>query len=1086
MFTLLLGTDWTANREYVLQQLAKDVQAQRPNCILMVPELISHETERRLCAVAGDTASRYAEVLSFTRLYRRVCDFTGLPVRACLDNGGRLTAMASAVRQLHSKLKSYASVETRPEFLIGLVEAVDEFKRCCISPEDLLAASRQANGLLAQKLEELSLIYEAYNSLCAQGKRDPMDQMTWLLEQLEGSDFAQEHIFYIDGFPDFTRQHMEILKYLIANRGDVVVSLNCDAIGSTNPAFEKAGATASELYTAAIHAGVEIQVVSIAPRKDLLQKVRGSLFSGSAERDKMLDSVLRLWHSESVYEECLAAAGEILSLVQSGARYRDISVVCADMPGYQSTLRMVFDRCKIPIYQSGKDDILEKPIIATVLSAVDASLNGFDTRDMLRYLRSMLSPLDIASCDRLENYVLLWGIRGTRWTETWAYHPQGLNQEWSDTDRSALDGLNRDRELVMEPLLFLRQGFQNAINIQQQVQILYEFLEKIHLAKRLQQVAKQMEAAGDHRNGQMLSQLWEILLAALEQLYDTLGQTSWDSENFTHLLQLLLSQYDVGSIPPVLDSVVVGPVSAMRCQQTKHLFVLGALEGNLPGYSGSMGVLTDQERTFLRQLGIPLTGGGMDGIQAEFAEIYGVFCGAMETVNVSCPGGQPSFIYRRLLKIAGGETAVDTRLGAARSDKLEAAAFLARWNESDTAESLGVMKEYAQVCATQNHSLGTLNPDNIRELYGEQLNLSASQVDRQAECRLMYFLRYGLRAKERKPAAVDPSEFGTYVHDVLENTVREVMERGGFHAVSWEDTRDIALKFSKQYVQNCFSQLDSQRLQYLLGRNEQELLMVVQELWDELRVSDFEPAYCELGFGFGGELEAIPIGGHLLPAVLGGRVDRVDSWNKDGYSYYRVVDYKTGKKDFDYCDIFNGYGLQMLLYLFALEDADSSVIGDRAIPAGVQYFPARSPLLTADGRLSDEEAGNMRVKEWKRKGLILAQEDILKAMDPAEKSPRFSCSINKAGELTGDIADRPSFRMLRKYIFAYLQKLVDEISSGEVAPNPYTRGSSHNACAFCPFGAVCYPSQVEGRRNYKTMTAQRFWEEVEREVSKNG
>ena len=68
MLRLLLSKDWIAVKKEILSRIAADVEAQRPGRILMVPELISHDTERRLCATAGDTASRFAEVLSFTRL----------------------------------------------------------------------------------------------------------------------------------------------------------------------------------------------------------------------------------------------------------------------------------------------------------------------------------------------------------------------------------------------------------------------------------------------------------------------------------------------------------------------------------------------------------------------------------------------------------------------------------------------------------------------------------------------------------------------------------------------------------------------------------------------------------------------------------------------------------------------------------------------------------------------------------------------------------------------------------------------------------------------------------------------------------
>ena len=187
MLTLVYGTDWIANRDYIMNLLSKDVVSKQPRRILLVPELISHDTERRLCLTAGDTCSRYAEVLSFSRLTRRICDWTCSAMEECLDNGGRLVAIAAAARQLHSKLKTYASVETNPEFLASLLDAIDEFKRCCITAADLSAAAKQTQGVFAQKLEELSLLLEAYDAICHQGLRDPRDQLTWGLELLSSS-----------------------------------------------------------------------------------------------------------------------------------------------------------------------------------------------------------------------------------------------------------------------------------------------------------------------------------------------------------------------------------------------------------------------------------------------------------------------------------------------------------------------------------------------------------------------------------------------------------------------------------------------------------------------------------------------------------------------------------------------------------------------------------------------------------------------------------------------------------------------------------------------------------------------------------
>ena len=1080
MLELLLGTDWTVNTDEILRRISGDVAAERGGRILLVPELISHDMERRLCAAAGDTASRFAEVLSFTRLAQRVSDSMGVAALECLDEGGRVVAMASAARQLHSRLKAYASVETKPEFLLQLVEAVDEFKRCCISASDLQAASERTEGAFAQKLSELALLMEAYDALCRLGKRDPRDQMTWVLEQLEEGDFAGQHCFYIDGFPDLTRQNLAIVDHFIRYAPMVTVSLNCDEVGSKRLAFEKAGETAAELVRCARQAGVEVKITVLPGRKDALDGVCQRLFQGEIRQNPGLEKHLRLYTAGAVWQECELAGAEILRRVRGGARYRDMSLVCTDMEAYRPVISLVFRRMGIPVYLSGTEDILDKSAIATVLSAMEAALEGFEQKTVLRYLRSVLSPIDGETCDEVENYATVWAISGVRWKQPFTEHPDGLSGKWNKRSQQRLERIEQGRKTAIAPLLRLQQGFRDATSLADQVRAVYALLEDLQLAERLGELARNLDEGGDGRSAQILNQLWEILITALEQLYDVLGATAWDPEAFQRLFVLLLSQYDVGTIPTVLDAVTVGPVSAMRCQREKHLFVLGASEGLLPGYGGSDGVLTDQERIALRNMEIPLTGGALEGIQAEFAEVYGVFRGASETVTVSCSGDQPSYVYRRLRDMVGVETE-QSKLPTATS-AFDAACYLAQFDAREQAEGLGLSGEYDRVDVQRNYDLGAISQENVQRLYGGGLMMSASQVDRQAECRLSYFLKYGLSARERKEATVDPAEFGTYVHFVLEHTARRVMEKGGFHQVSVEDTLALAKEYSDAYAQEHFRGLDSQRAAYLFRRNMRELDLVVRELWEELSAGGYEPVEFELHFGKDGKLPPIDIGTPAMAAQLQGYVDRVDCFRTDSANFFRVVDYKTGSKDFDYCDVFNGVGLQMLLYLFALEQEGADLLGEAPVPGGVQYFPARVNYVSLDGAVEDETA--QRRKNWKRQGLLLSDDRSLEAMDP--DLGRLCCDRKKDGTLSGDLADRGQLRLLRRYVFQVLAAAVEDIASGNVTPNPYTRGSSHDACAYCPYGAICHKQSVEGRRNYKAMSAVDFWTRIGREVDDRG
>lgn len=1080
MLRLLLGKDWKRLRQQLLSEIGKEVREKKPGQVYMVPELASHEAERALCLAAGDTASRYAEVLSFTRLCRSVSDAVGALDRECLDGGGRVAAMAAAARSLSSRLKAYAALESKPEFLKELVDAVDEFKRCCITPEALQEASKASTGAFAQKLEELGLLMEGYDGLCAQGKRDPRDRMTWLLELLEDCDYAENHVFYIDGFPDFTRQNLAILEHLMVYSPGVTVALNCDSPESNLLAFEKAGQTARELLHIAKRRGVKVQIETQPEQEDALAPIRERLFQGALPKN-IPGACLQVFLAQDPWQETLAAAERVQRLLQSGARCRDITLVVSDPAAYAGVVGLIFKRMGIPVYQAGTEEILTKSAISTVLSALDTVVSGFEQRSVLQYLRSSLSPLTADQCDQIENYAFLWRIRGKDWFAPWKSHPDGLSGSWEADAQRRLSELNALRAAAMAPLERLGKGFEGAKCLADQVTALYGFLQDIRLEESLEALAAEMDEAGDNRSAQILNQLWEILLSALEQMYDTLGATHWETEHFARLFRLLLSQYDVGTIPPVLDAVQMGPVSALRLHPGKHLLVLGAKEGALPGYSGAKGVLTDQERVALRKLGVPLTGGAMEGIQEEFAEIYGVFCGATESVCVYCSGDQPSYLFSRLAEMAGGARKAVPGLEFAGAGKNEAGAWLARWGEENLARDLGALDSYRDTRERASFRLGNLRKDTVQALYGKELRLSASQVDTQGECRLLYFFKYGLGAKERKEAEVDPAEFGTYVHAVLEHTGRAVMQKGGFHSVSLEETLAIARDYADRYAGERFRDMDSRRLGYLFQRNNRELSLIVEELWKELNAAAFRPVDFELAFGKDGALPAIRIPNDAMPASLRGYVDRVDAWEDAGGIYLRVTDYKTGKKSFDYCDISQGVGLQMLLYLFALERNGDAIFSGRRMPGGVEYFPARVPYIPADGPLNPEEAEEERTKNFTRSGLFLEEDRVLRAMEPEALGTRLPVKEKKDGSLAGSLASSHQFKLLEGFVFHLLADLVEEIATGNVSPNPYSRGSAFDACRFCPYGSVCHPEKYAEKRNFRALKASEFWELVEKE-----
>ena len=196
MLKLLLGRACTGKTTAILQTIAREARHRAQ--LLIVPEQHSHDSERRLCAVAGNSVSLHAEVLSFTRLASRVFSVAGGAAEPTLDAGGRLLLMDVALRSVSDQLRVYARPSRKPQFLSQLAATVDECKSAAISPEKLLEVAGSIGGEMGDKFFDLSLICGAYETFCDRQGADPRDRLTKLAQALEGFPWARDRDVYLE------------------------------------------------------------------------------------------------------------------------------------------------------------------------------------------------------------------------------------------------------------------------------------------------------------------------------------------------------------------------------------------------------------------------------------------------------------------------------------------------------------------------------------------------------------------------------------------------------------------------------------------------------------------------------------------------------------------------------------------------------------------------------------------------------------------------------------------------------------------------------------------------------------------------
>lgn len=1103
---ILMGRARTGKSERVLQRIAALGDSSQQ--ILLVPEHASHVAEMDLCRVCGDTASRHAEALTFKLLASRVLSICGGSADVTLDSGGKLLTLQRTLTELAPVLKVYRRPSQRAAFLESLLAVMEELQAYAVSPEQLSESVAQIEGESGDKLRDLSLIYGIYLSKLHAPGHDARDVLEKLEENLEASGYIDNKDIFLDGFSYFTGRELRILRILLRRAKSVTVTL----LGDTRDRelFSESLRVRERLYALARDAGVACEE-EILPQDEVrgaLDHIERCFFSAADEFTQPTDAVA-LYEAGSAYSECEWVASQILKLVrEQGYRYREITVTARDLDSYAGAIESVFARYGIPLYYANRSDILKSPVLTLLLGALDAASGGFEYEDVFRCLKTGLAGLSMAECDILENYALKWEIRGAMWTrETpWSAHPDGYGEEWTDEARARLKTVNALRERVQGPFARLKKGVGGSGEAEQKVRALYDYLEEVNLPETLQAQTEQLFAAGDAQRAEETAQLWGILCGVLDQFVEILGDTTLDAEEFASLMRLVLTQYSVGTIPVTLDAVNLCEMTRNDRHTVRALFLLGANDGVLPAAENRGGVLRDEDREALERQQIFLAPHGMEQFHLEIQNLYAALAQPTEKLTVSYPVSdgkgaekRPSFVIGRIARLllsisvetesADKEYRLSAKLTALEyaGEHIGGALWQYFEGQGDAERALAAMKDASR------YTRGHLSRDAVRALYGGAVTLSASRMDMARSCHFAYFMRYGLKARERTGAGFDAPQIGTFVHDVMEHTLRQAKECGGLHTLSKDKLHALVRASIEEYIDRVLPDLSekSARFRYLFNRLCATVERIMDEVSEELQSSDFEPLAFELEFGADGQLPAITIREENGTARVVGKVDRVDGWLHDGKLYLRVVDYKTGKKSFDLAELRYGLGLQMLLYLFTLKEEGQMLFGGHEIvPAGVLYTPAREPMLRCARDTEPEKIEKALKKELRRSGMVLEDPAVLQAMEhSALESPCYlPIAVKRDGAVTGSLASAEQLGKLSKYVDHILHEITQEVFAGNIDADPYARTPQQSACTYCEFASACHFENGCGsdRMEYiKATKNDEFWQYID-EVNGEG
>ena len=316
-------------------------------------------------------------------------------------------------------------------------------------------------------------------------------------------------------------------------------------------------------------------------------------------------------------------------------------------------MRAALRKCAIDVFEDFRRPAAASPVIAAVLSVAGIAAEGWQTENVMRYLRTGLSPLEDDDINVLENYVYLWQIDGRRWVENWKFNPDGFGAAFTERQADKLGKINSIRKKAIGPIEKFCEKVGKNCEAEQYARAVYGMLKETGAPAKIRDYSRRLKEQGNTADSDTQSVYWDKLMSTLDSFIAAAGGRPLDAREANKLLSLMLNLETVGVIPAGIDEVTFGSADRIRLDSPKVVYILGANYGVFPAIKQETAPFTDKDRRVLSEKGIELASFGEYKMKEERMIAYSAFCTAREKLFISYNTGgsdesrEPSDVVER-------------------------------------------------------------------------------------------------------------------------------------------------------------------------------------------------------------------------------------------------------------------------------------------------------------------------------------------------------------------------------------------------------------------------------------------------------
>lgn len=791
---IVYGTSGIGKSTYIFNQINEQIKQKSPYKIKVItPEQFSYTAEHKLLETSSSQSMISAEVITFARMAYRILGEVGKKTRINLSGSGKAMLIDHILLTENNKFSFLGKSDENVEMIS---RQLTELKKHQVQLDILKEVTKNTQDkYLQKKLEDITNLYDLYNTSIQNQYIDENDGLTLLAEELEESNEFKNCDIYIDEFAGFTLQEYEILRKLMRISHKITITICADNLQENTNAdidtFYSNKQTVKRILEIANQEQIEVEktIFLNTPyrfKTEELQHLAENMTSPFYKKYDKQNENLSIFLASNPYSEIENVAIQITKLAKKDYKYEEMAVITKNIDTYSSLCKAIFEQYNIPVFIDEKKDLGSNILVRYVLSLLEIFAKNWSYESVFGYIKTGLLDLDTQEIAVLENYCLKWGIKGSKWyAKEWNFYNETEEQQKQ---------IIYARDKVVEPLLKFKKQLAGLKTVKEITTELYEFLVQNNIYEKLEQKIEELK----QNNELEIAKQYELSIKILTDLFDeivlVLGNKNITFDRYAKILKMGFNQSDLGTIPATADQVIVGDVDRSRSHKVKAVFIIGLNDGSFPSIQKDEGFLDDKDRNILKEQGIELAKGTIEQIYDDNFNIYKAFTTAEEKLYLSYASSdaegkslrasilinkikrifpnikEQSDVIERKSEVLLSKTTFDELLVNLRNftqgEEIEPIWFdVYNYYQANYKAKL----ESAIKALQYKNEPEKLKQNKLEKLYGNTLKTSVSRLEQYQACAFSYYLKYGLKLKEKDSFNVEAVDTGNLMHEVIDS-----------------------------------------------------------------------------------------------------------------------------------------------------------------------------------------------------------------------------------------------------------------------------------------------------------------------------